>query len=249
MARINKKGQIIGSIGPVSFRAYNGKDFMQSKPGKNKMKQTVATKKSASDFGRGSRLAKAIREALFPIVQNLSDSNFYRRLTTKINTATQDGNPQPIGSRTLMEGNLALLNNTDCNLASPFVNYCRLTPTLTLSDARQLTIALPEFSVLDSIAQKEKATHAELVFLVTATPTEIDPDNPIEPKAELFRLAFPLKASLIPAQELTTRVLPGAQLVVVASTLFYYRNNTLAGMIGLNGKEFHPCEVTAVLRS
>ncbi|MDN3678236.1 hypothetical protein QWY90_13055 [Flavobacterium paronense] len=248
MARINKKGQIIGSIGPVSFRAYNGKEYLQGKPGKKKMKQTVATKKSASDFGRGSRLAKAIREALFPILQNRGDANFYRRFTTKINTATQDGNSKPIGSRTLMEGNLDLLQNIDCNLASPFVHYCKLSPTLSLSGSCQLTIALPEFSVLDYIAQKEKATHAELVFLVTALPTEIDPENPIEPKAELFRLAFPLKASVVPAQQWTTVVLPEGQLIVVASALFYYRDNALAGMVGLNGKEFHPVEVSAVLK-
>jgi hypothetical protein len=148
-----------------------------------------------------------------------------------------------------MEGNLALLHNIDCNLASPFVNYCKLSPGLSLSDSRQLTIALPEFSVLDYIAQKEKATHAELVFLVTALPPEIDPDNPIEPKAELFRFAFPLKASLIPAQQWTTDVLPQAHIVVVVSALFYYRNNALAGMVGLNEKEFHPCEVTMILKS
>ena len=248
MARINKKGQIIGSIGPVCYHAYNDETYIQSKPGKKKMKQTVATKKSASDFGRGSRLAKAIREAMFPIIQNRSDANFYRRFTTKINTATQDGNAQPIGSRTLLEGNLDLLHHIDCNLASPFVHYCKLTPTLTLSDSRELTIGLPEFSVLDYIAQKEKATHAELVFLVTALPPEIDPNNPIEPKAELFRFAFPLKASLVPAQEWTTAVLPQAHIVVVASGLFYFRNNNLAGMVGLNEKEFHPCEITAVLK-
>jgi len=245
MAKLTTKGQLKGSVGPVTYAAYNGNVFLRSKPGKGNVKQTTATKKSASDFGRASCLAKAIRLALFPILQNHSDNTFYRRFTAKVNAATQTGNHQPKGSRSLIDGDLKLLENIDCNTGSPFATYCSLAPTLSLSDARQLTVALPEFTLLEHIAKPAGASDAEIVFLITA----INPQTNAESHAELFRLALPLNASVIVAQQWTTAVLPEAQLVIVASAVFYYRKNNLAGMVALNGKEWHPCEVSAVLKS
>lgn len=245
MARLGLKGQIGGSVGPVTYLAYNGTTYIRTKPGKGGVKQSSETKKSASDFGRASSLAKAIRNSLFPILQNHSDTSFYRRFTANVNAATQDGNPQPKGSRSLMEGNLSLLERIDCNTASPFSTYCTPSPELTLSDSGQLTIALPEFTVLEHIAQIPDATHATLAFLATV----INPDTNAQSHAELFKLELALTNSLIPAQQWTTAVLPQGQLIVVASAVFYYRNNNLAGMVGLNSREFHPCEVSGVLRS
>ena len=244
MAKLSTKGQIKGSVGPVSYHVYNDTVYIQSKPGKGNVKQTVATQKSASDFGRASSIAKAIRNSLFPILQNHSDNEFYRRFTARINTATQDGNPQPKGNRSLIDGNLSLLTAIDCNTASPFDSYCNLTPLISLSSSRQLIITLPEFLVLEHISAPAEATDAVLVFLVTA----IHPDTNSESHSQLFKLELPLKDSLIPAQEWTSIILPEGQLILVASAVFYYRNNTLAGMVGLNGKEFHPCEVSRVLR-
>lgn len=245
MARLDSKGHLKGSVGPVTYHSYNGNVYIQAKPGRGFVKQTTGTKKSASDFGRASSLAKAIRNSLFPILQNHSDTSFYRRFTANINAATQDANPQPKGSRSLIDGNLALLEHIDCNTASPFSTYCTLSPELTLSDSGQLTISLPEFTVLEHIAQIPDATHATLAFLATV----INPDTNTQSHAELFKLELPLTDSLIPAQQWTTAVLPQGQLIVVASAVFYYRNNNLAGMVGLNSREFHPCEVSGVLRS
>lgn len=244
MAKLDSKGQLKGSVGPITYHTYNGNVYLQTKPGRGNVIQTDATQNSASDFGRASSIAKAIRTSMFPILQNHSDNAFYRRFTTKINAATQDGNPQPKGSRSLMYGNLSLLGHTDCNTASPFASYCSLAPALSLTDSRQLTIALPEFRVPEHITAPDDATDAVLAFLVTV----INPDTNTESHADLFRLELRLTDNLIPAQQWTTAILPEAQLIIVASAVFYYRNNSLAGMVGLNGKEFHPCEVSGVLR-
>lgn len=244
MAKIDIKGHLRGGVGPIAYRTFNGSLIVQSKPGRGNVKQTSNTKKSASDFGRASSLAKAIRHSLYPILQNHSDSAFYRRFTAKVNAATQDGNPQPKGSRNLIDGNLSLLENIDCNTASPYADYCNLSPVLSVSDSRQLTIVLPEFSVLEHIIAPADATHAVLAFLVTV----VNSNTSSQSHAELFKLELSLTNSDIPAQQWITQVLPEAQLIVVASAVFYYRNNNLAGMVALNGKEFHPCEVSGVLK-
>lgn len=219
--------------------------YVRSKPGKGNVKQTSATKNSASDFGRASSLAKAIRLALFPILQNHSDNAFYRRLTTKANAATQANNATPKGSRALIDGDLTLLDHIDCNNASPFASHCGLFPTRSISGSRELTIALPEFALLEQIFVPAGATDAELVFLVTA----INPVTNTESHAQMFRLELPLKESIIAAQQWTTEALPEAQLVILASAVFYYRKNNLAGMVAMNGKEHHPCEISAVLKT
>lgn len=245
MAKIGFKGQLTGSVGPVYYRTFNGNSYIQTKPGRGNVKQTVATQKSASDFGRASSMAKAIRESLFPVLQHHSDTAFYRRFAAKVNAATQDGNPQPKGSRSLIDGNLALLSHIDCNTASPFSEYCKLSAELSLSDSNVLTISLPELQATESITTYADATDAELAFLVTV----INPQDNTQTQAELFKLAIPLTNATISARQWTTASLPENQLIVVAAAVFYYRNNSLAGMIGLNGKGFHPCEVVGVFRS
>lgn len=245
MGKIDTKGNLKGAVGPIYYRLYNGDKIVQTKPGKGGVKQTAATKGSASDFGRASSLAKAIRKSLFPVLQNHSDSAFYRRFTALVNAATQANNPQPKGSRSLIEGNLSLLTSIDCNSASPFSSYCTLIPEASLSAARELTIALPEFNVLEQIVKPEDASHATLAFLVTA----INPETNLETHAELFQLDMQLNNNLIAAQQWTTAALSENQLVVVTTALFYYKNNRLAGLVALNGKDFHPCEVSGVMRT
>ena len=244
MAKIDSKGHLKGTVGPVTYRAFNGNTYVQSKPGKGRVKQTAATKKSASDFGRASSLAKALRTTLYPILQNHSDGAFYRRFATQVNTATQAGNPQPKGSRFLTEGDLSLLVNLECNMASPFARYCTVVPELSLSETRQLIVRLPEFSVLEQVAAVSQATDATLMFLITT----VNPETLVQTQAELFPLEFSLTDQFIPAQQWTTAAQPEGQLITVAAALFYYRNNHLAGKVLLNGKGFHPCEVSAVLK-
>jgi hypothetical protein len=244
MARLDSKGHLKGGIGPVSYHSYNGNVYIQAKPGRGYVKQTAATKKSASDFGRASSLARVIRASLFPILQNHSDNSFYRRFAAKVHIAAQDGNPQPKGSRSLINGNLSLLDHTDCNTSSPFTSYCSPAAEISLSGSRELSIALPEFQVLNHITVLREASHAELLYLVTV----INPETNSVGHSELFRVELPLRDTLIPQQQFLTPALPEAHIIVVASAVFYYRNNNLAGMVGLNGKGFHPCEVTKVLR-
>ncbi len=245
MARIDSKGRLTGSIGPVSYRTVNGTTYLQSKPGRGNVKQTSATQQTASDFGRASTMAKAIRQALFPIVQNHSDNAFYRRFTAQVHNATQDGNTQPKGSRSLWQGNLSVLTHMDCNLASPFANHCTLVPELALSIDRELTITLPAFTVTEGIIKQGDATDAALAFLVTC----VDAETGAQTHAELFQLEMALANGQLPTQQWTTASVPENQLIIVASAVFYYRRNAVAGLIGRNSKEFHPCAVIAVMRS
>jgi len=242
MAKITSSGHIKGTVGPVSYRNLNGQTIVQSRPGK--VKQSKATKESGFDFGRASRTSKAIRLALFPLLRDFQDAAFYRRLTGLVTQATRAGNSSPSGKRNLRDGDLSLLANTDCNVNSPFAKYC-LVEIDGGRDGERLSLFLPAIEIQEQLVQLPNASHATLAYLVVA----MDPETLAETHAELFELPLSFADQSTPETTWLTEPLPDNQLLLVASAVFYYRKNKLAGLIGLNSKDCHPCEITAVLRT
>ena len=240
MAKITPSGQIKGTVGPVSYRSLNGQAIVQSRPGT--VKQSKATKASGFDFGRASRTSKAIRSALFPVLRDFEDRFFYRRFTGLVTKATLAGNSGISGRRSLKDGDLSLLANTDCNGNSPFSRYCLVEVDGGIENHR-MSLSLPAFDIKEQLVQLPNATHATMCYLVAA----INPETLAETHAELFELPFSFEDGSTAAVEWLTELLPENQLLVIASAMFYFRKNKLAGMVGLNSREFHPCEITAVL--
>lgn len=242
MAKITPSGHLKGTVGPVSYRNLNGQMIVQSRPGS--VKQSKATKNSGFDFGRASRTSKAIRSALFPLLRDFQDAAFYRRLTGIVTNATLAGNSSPSGKRSLQDGDLSLMVNTDCNTSSPFSKYCLVEADGGLQDNR-LALSLPEIAIGEQLVRLPNASHATLSYLVVA----IDPLTLNETHAELFELPLSFADQSTPAVAWLTQQLPENQLLLIASAVFYFRKNKLAGLIGLNHKDCHPCEITAVFRT
>ncbi|GEP50740.1 hypothetical protein FNO01nite_14120 [Flavobacterium noncentrifugens] len=240
MAKITSSGQIKGTVGPVSYRSINGQAIVQSRPGT--IKQSKATKASGFDFGRASRTSKAIRTALFPVLRDFEDSAFYRRFTGLVTKATLAANSGISGRRILKDGDLSLLANTDCNNSSPFSRYCLVEVHGGIENHR-MSLSLPAFDIKQQLVQLPNATHATLCYLVVA----INPETLAETHAEMFELPLSFTAVSTEAVAWLTGPLPENQLLVIASAIFYFRKNKLAGMIGQNSRDFHPCEITAVL--
>jgi hypothetical protein len=63
MARM-KKGKISGSIANVIWYTSNGIDIMRSKPGRGRVKQTEATKKNSSNFGKAAKMVSKLFKGL-----------------------------------------------------------------------------------------------------------------------------------------------------------------------------------------
>lgn len=245
MARINKKGQLSGSIGPVSHRIVNGETIVQTKPGKGRVQQTTATKTSATEFGIASMTAKYIRQGLSPILQNLAETQIHSWFAPEVYRATITDNPLPKGSRTLMDGNPYLLTGFQFNRNSPYSKYCMLEPEFKLNEAGQLSIALQEFHNQEGIIAVDGASDGEICYLLAA----FDPGSWAVSYTGFFKFRVPLDDSSTEAQHWISPVLLPGQLVLITAAVFYLRRHPILDTISINSKQLHPCEIKAVFKS
>ena len=243
MARISIKGQLLGTVGPVAFRTYNGKAIAQSKPGRGNVKQTAATKSVASDFGSANTMSKKIRTAVIPILQHYAEPDMHRRLTTKIFEVLLTDTVHPKGSRKLSAGDVSLLERFQFNTKTPYHKYCTLSPKITYGTSQNIVLSLLSFDPKEVIKAIPDATDAELCVLATA----FDRETFEVTGSEIFKLAISLGGEAVGTQQWETAAGAENTLMVVAVALYYFKQNGLVGMIGLNNKDMGPCEVLRVV--
>lgn len=242
MARINAKGLLSGTVGNYSFKVVDGKGIVRSKPRKGGVRQTAATKSSASEFGNAHALAKKIRTVQFPVLHDLSDSRMYNRFATAIYKTILSASYLPKGKRTLLDGNLETLDHFQFNANSTFSRYCQVPIAATLNAENKIQLTVDTFDPRKDIATVEVASEAKLAFLVTV----FQPEEGTESHAELFQFTFDLTKTATTPQQWISGVLPAGHIAFVSVALFYYRKNSLAGAVSLNNKKMHPSEIVKV---
>ena len=88
MATLGNKKTFSGLVGNVVFRNLNNKQIIQSRP--SGLKQTKATKISASEFGSCSHWAKQLRIGLTSFLVKLTDGAMHQRFATVIYNARSE---------------------------------------------------------------------------------------------------------------------------------------------------------------
>ncbi|MFY0481216.1 hypothetical protein ACI6PS_01315 [Flavobacterium sp. PLA-1-15] len=244
MARINTKGLLTGTVGNYSFKILNGVAVVQSKPGKGGVKQTTATKSSASEFGNAHAVAKQIRLAQFPLLQDLSDARMYNRFATAIYKTILSAKDMPKGERTLADGDLENLEHFQFNADSPFYKYCNAPMKVSMNEENRIAISIDSFDAKKDIESPENASEAKLAFLVTT----FHPKDGTESHAELFQFTFALSNDATAPQQWTSEMLPAGSIALVSVALFYSCKNNLIGSVGLNSKKLHPSEIIKAFR-
>lgn len=245
MARVNSRGLLKGSVANLSYRVLNGQGIVQSKPGKDQVAQTQATKNSASDFGKASYTARTIRNGLFTILQNMTDSKMYVRFTTKIYETALSATDLPKGQKRFADGDLSLMKNFEFNSNSLFAKYAVFKPQAILNALQQIEISVPAIAPKNEVLFPTEATDCELCFMVTA----FDKNDYTLSYCDVFKATLPWTSQIVPAQEFITPALPENAIVFVCQSLFYYRQNSIIGTISLNSKEVHPVSVLGVFKT
>ena len=243
MAKINTKGALSGIVGPVSYRTQFKMITVQSRP--SRVRQTPATKLSATEFGIANKAAKNIRHALFPILQDFSDNRMHSRFTAAVYKCLIGNTNLPKGIRTVADGDLQQLQHFQFNNSSPYADYAKVDAGILYNAAGGLTIHLPEFRPTDCFVKPQDATDCTLTFMVTA----FDPETGGAVYAELHRHPVKLNNISVPASQWTAPALPPDHLVIVAAAAFYSRNNSLLGEISLNSKMLHPAVLLVAFKS
>lgn len=224
-------------VGNVVFRIRDGRQIVQSRP--SKVRQTMATKKSASEFGTCSKWAKQIRNGLAPFLVGLTDSTMHSRFSAAIYNTIKGNTALPNGQRSPLNSSMEALQRFEFNTHSPFANYFKPNIAAELNANKEVSISIPAVDPQTDIVFPSGCTTTKLAIYVYATNLQ-DPESTL-----VFHSLLPIdKHTAVPAQNLlTTTPLPEGWFVLVAAKLLYYNANVLTESNYLNTKSFNPAMV------
>lgn len=224
-------------VGNVVFRIRDGRQIVQSRP--SKVRQTAATKKSASEFGSCSKWTKQLRNGLAPFLIRLTDSTMHSRFSAAMYNTIKGNTALPIGQRAPWNSTMAPLQGFDFNTHSPFTNYFKPAIVAELNTNKEASISIPAFDPQTDVVFPTGCTTAKLAFYIYATNLQ-DPESTL-----VFHSLLPIdKHTTVPAQNLvTTTPLPQNWFVIASVKLLYYNPNVLTESNYLNTKTFSPAMV------
>ncbi|MDN3677108.1 hypothetical protein QWY90_07260 [Flavobacterium paronense] len=237
MATIKNNKMLSGTIGPLVFREVYNKQVAQGK--RKNIKQTKATKKSASEFGVCSRWAKNLRIGLTPLLVGQTDSTMHQRFTTTVYNAIRTNTSIPLGERNPFNTAMDSLLGFEFNTHSPFKGYFKPTFSTERTTTNEVVITLPDFDPSTAMGFPMGCCNAKLLVFAYAT----------DFKETTIPLVFHNMLSItqnnvLPAQELLhTTPIPEGYFVLAAVKLLYYNPNLLTERNYLNTKEFSPVMV------
>lgn len=141
MALRDSDGKISGKINNIVYRGYKNKQVMQIAP--TRVKQTLATKLSALEFGLAAVYAKAIRGVFHNIYEEY-DGNMVRRLTATIAACIRTSDKEP-GDRDLHDADLSPLIGFVFNTDAPFEKLAAVGPKLDIAPNGTIRFQMPPF--------------------------------------------------------------------------------------------------------
>ncbi|RDC56237.1 hypothetical protein DU508_11540 [Pedobacter chinensis] len=139
-----------GSIGNLVFSQHGKITIVKSKPGVGGVRQTEATKKSASIFGKYiSPFAKQIRMAFSSLHQGFYDGAMINRMNSAISTIVYQ-HIQTDNNFSFNQNSFKRLEGFDFNLGSPLDKSLLLTPIVNYHEDG-IEVSLPSFSISKNI--------------------------------------------------------------------------------------------------
>ena len=115
MAKVDKKGMVRGTAGPVVYRGYRGMNIIQGKP--RKFKQTSASIRASTEFGLSSTAAAVIRQAFQPAYIH-RDGQAVSRSTQLVYRGIRGSLSGSVGQRDLHDADLDSIIGMDFNIKS-----------------------------------------------------------------------------------------------------------------------------------
>lgn len=242
MARLNKNKKLTGSIQGLVFREVGDINVVQSKP--TRVRQTEATKKASSDFGRASSLTKKLSEGLQNIFFSYYDKKMYNRLRGTVYKALLENHSAPKGEKEFWEGDPTLLNNFEFNTASLFSHYARLVITCSATTGKKVTVGVKAFDPKVHIKWPENLGEAELCFLISCYAK----DSFKLLKQEVFKKQVSFNSATTENLHYSTPPLPTDCLVLVSVCILFYKEKSIVSKMLSNTKKLHPAKIVEAIK-
>ncbi|MCY4778093.1 hypothetical protein ORI89_00410 [Sphingobacterium sp. UT-1RO-CII-1] len=148
---IIENGYLRGQIGNVVNRKLGNKNVVQTKPS-GKIRQTMWTEASASDFGTASSAGSLIRQAFTTVHQNMHDGQMHNRLVKRMQRVLRGNGKAYQGMLRVSRGNIKRLVDFQFNENSHIYDYVYFDPQVSFDQKGKTTIVLPPLNVRDNFA-------------------------------------------------------------------------------------------------
>lgn len=235
MALRDNDGKIRGKIDNIVYRGYKGKQIMQIAP--TRVKQTLATKLSALEFGLAAVHAKAIRGVLHNVYEKY-DSNMVRRLTATIAACIRTSDKEP-GDRDLHDADLSPLKGFLFNTDAPFEKLVAMGPELDIAPNGTIRFQLPPFIPNEDVLYPPNLFRQQGTFGIYVIAFNFEESLVQVIDYAGFDIAEDEKEPR-PIGWTCEKSLPKGYIVIVLLTLRYFVLNWLGQRAQTTEKDFYP---------
>jgi len=241
MARVTGK-HVTGVLGPVTLRRYRKKQTMSIRSGE-KIKQTVATKKCSSTFGKANMLVQSVRSRFAPYTRDFCDGTMYNRMNSVMSMIFYESIDTETMEFSFTKKSFDKLSGFDFNIKSPLIHSLRVKPEVSL-DEHDIVIKMDELKIPVQLKFPAKSQFCKITFSIVLYRLK-----------EALMIGIPEEQSLVisknqkvfEAQEFRFRV-PAGCLCLLGCFLDFYCNSGEFQLLQ-NNEVFNPAAILSALIS
>ncbi len=239
MAKINSNKQFSGMIGNLVFRTLNSEQIVQSAP--DKVKQSIRTKMSGSEFRQCSKWGRSLRTMLHDFLTRQTDSYMHRRLTTALYHTILDNTQLPKGERTPLNCDMKAMMGFEFNTHSPLSHHLQMPFEISLQEDGRVLVSIPSFKPGEIVHFPKHFYDVDLMVYIFAI-TQIEPFK--MEHASHFVMTVPKNNDMTEPQTFQTETpMPAGAWVLAVAKLQFFTHNAFVGKKYENNAQMSPTQI------
>jgi len=243
MAKVDNKGMVRGTAGPVVYRGYRDMNIIQGKP--RKFKQTSESIRASTEFGLSSTTAAVIRNAFQPAYIH-RDGEAVSRSTQLVYRGIRGSQSATVGRRDLHDADLDSIIGMDFNIKSRVSEVLQVSQRVERDEEGRISVFMGALNAKTDIRVPLSISKAvskyKIRFSLIGFNFRKEYYEYLEVKDVELR-----KHGQLEAQEIRFESQPETdQLLMLSVSLLAYSETRMEeGYELLNSKEFSPCAIIA----
>lgn len=214
-------GQVIGSISKTTFLFVNGIGILRSKPGRGNVKQTTATKKMASVFGKASSM-------IHPLLNELAEELYFKMIMKNRGKVVSAAKDWLIKVPESTDSSLnSFLPAIELNDQVTLEKVLKVSMELTVAKDNKISLSMESFNPTIAILVPKKTDTIELKAVLITSHT--DKDQAVVEKYPVT-LEIPYSDAEVGEQTLQFPVQPEAGTVFLVALAICYKGYRINGM-------------------
>jgi len=243
MAKVDNKGRVRGTAGPVVYRGYRGMNIIQGKP--RKFKQTSESIRASTEFGLSSTTAAVIRQAFQPAYIH-RDGEAVSRSTQLVYRGIRSSLSGSVGRRDLHDADLDSIIGMDFNIKSRLGEVLQVSQRVERDAQGRISVFMGSLNAKTDLRVPLSISKAVSKYRVRFSLIGFNFRQEYYEYLEVKDVEV-RKHGQLEAQEIRFETQPEAdQLLMLSVSLLAYSETRMEeGYVLLNSKEFSPCAIIA----